>query len=265
MESLGPNHMSEPAGRRPTFIIGGAPRCGTTLLCHLLAQHPDVFIMKPYIPEPKVFVTPTGGGTREYLRRYAEGLAAAGGERALGEKTSYYLENERVPERIASTLESVRLLFIVREPVQRAYSNYLWSKRNGLETLSFREAIRLEGARQNPLGAEREYARPFDYLRRGRYGMFAERYYERFGRNLVKFVRYEDLENRPTDLMQEVQDFIGVVPVEMHAQSLGRINAARDTGEPLDEQFGSELRQRLADEVRRFAAITGLDVSPWGY
>ena len=129
--------MNQAVRRRPTFIIGGAPRSGTTFLCHLLDQHPDVFIMKPFIPEPKVFVTPTSDGTREYLRRYEEGLAAAGSERALGEKTSYYFEHALVPDRIASTLDSVRLLFIVREPVQRAYSNYLWSRRNGIETLSF--------------------------------------------------------------------------------------------------------------------------------
>lgn len=257
--------MNQTARRRPTFIIGGAPRSGTTLLCHLLDQHPDVFIMKPFIPEPKVFVTPTNGGTQEYLRRYAEGLAAATGERALGEKTSYYLEHALVPDRIASTLDSVRLLFIVREPVQRAYSNYLWSRRNGIETLSFEEAIRLEGTRPNPLGAEREYARPFDYLSRGRYGTFAERYYRRFGHDMVKFVRYEDLERQPTETMRAIQDFIGVVPMEMHAQALGRINVARDTGDPLDAHSASVLRERLADEVHRFSAITGVDVSPWGY
>jgi len=253
------------AGRRPTFIIGGAPRSGTTLLCHLLERHPDVFLMKPYIPEPKVFVTPTVGGREEYLRRYAEGLSGASGERALGEKTSYYLENEHVPARIADTLESVRLLFIVREPVQRAYSNYLWSRKNGIETLSFEEAVRLEGTRPNPLGTGREYARPFDYLTRGRYATFADRYFSRFGAAAVKFVLYEDLERRSTTIMREIQEFIGVEPIAMDAQALGRINAARDTGEPLDRRIDASLRERMAADVHRFAVLTELDVSPWGY
>ncbi len=254
-----------PDQRVPTFIIGGAPRSGTTLLCHLLDRHPDVFIMKPYIPEPKVFFMPTTGTIEEYLRRYAEGLADAGAAHALGEKTSNYLENEHVPQRMADTLGSVRLLFIVREPVQRAYSNYLWSRRNGLETLSFEEAIRLEGTRPNPLGPMREHARPFDYLIRGRYATFANRYYTRFGRDTVKFVLYEDLERRPTDIMRDVQEFIEVDPIEIDAQALGRINEARDTGEPLDRRTESVLRERMAAEVRRFAELTGLDLAPWGY
>jgi hypothetical protein len=257
--------MSADAHHRPTFIIGGAPRSGTTLLCHLLDQHPDVFVMKPYIPEPKVFVTPATAGRADYLRRYDEGFAGAPRVRALGEKTSYYLEHEDVPERIAETLGDVRLLFIVREPVQRAYSNYLWSRKNGLETLPFEDAVTVEGTRPNPLGPERAYARPFDYLTRGRYATFAERYYARFPRAAVRFVLYEDLERRPTGIMREIQEFIGVEPLAMDAQSLGRINAARDTGEPLDPAVAGRLRPRIADEVQRFAALTGLDVSPWRY
>lgn len=264
MASMGRDHMTDPRGR-PTFIIGGAPRSGTTLLCHLLEQHPDVFMMKPYIPEPKVFVAPNPDGPEEFLRRYAEGLAGAGPEHALGEKTSYYLENEHVPARIADTLGLLRLLFIVREPVQRAYSNYLWSRKNGLETLPFEEAVQLEGTRVSPLGPEREYARPFDYLTRGRYATFAERYYTQFGRDMVAFVLYEDLERRPIDIMQEIQAFVDVDPIELDAQALGRINVAHDTGDPLNPRIASALRERMADEVRRFEALTGLDVSPWGY
>jgi LPS sulfotransferase NodH len=257
--------MTPAAAGLPTFIIGGAPRSGTTLLCHLLERHPDVFIMRPYIPEPKVLVTPNPDGREEYLRRYAAGLADAGNQRAIGEKTSYYLENEHVPGRISEVFDSVRLLFIVREPVQRAYSNYLWSRQNGIETLSFAEAVAREGSRANPLGEAREYARPFDYLTRGRYATFAERYYTRFGRDDVKFVLYEDLERRPEGIMDEVQAFIGVERRPMDAQALGRINAVRPDGPALDHALEQSLREQMADEVGRFAAVTGLDVTPWGY
>jgi hypothetical protein len=257
--------MSAAGPLLPTFIIGGAPRSGTTLLCHLLERHPDVFIMKPYIPEPKVLVTPNPNGRNEYLRRYAAGLADAGNRRARGEKTSYYLENEHVPERINQVFDSVQLLFIVREPVQRAYSNYLWSRQNGIETMTFAEAVDLEGTRPNPIGAEREYARPFDYLTRGRYATFADRYYSRFGRERVSFVLYEDLEQRPDGIMRDVQTFIDVDPLPMDAQALGRINAVRRDGPPLDPGLEKQLRERIAPEVRQFAALTGLDIGAWGY
>ena len=63
----------------------------------------------------------------------------------------------------------------------------------------------------------------------------------------------------------EIQEFIGVEPLAIDAQSLGRINAARDTGDPLDPAVADRLRPRIADEVHRFAALTGLDVSLWRY
>ena len=265
MASVGEPRMTSPP-RRPTFIIGGAPRSGTTLLCHLLDQHPDVYIIKPYVPEPKILVVPNpDGGAAEYLRRYAEAFAPAGNRSALGEKTSNYLENEAVPQRIVATLGQVRMLFVVREPVQRAYSNYLWSRKNGLETLPFEEAVRLEGTRHNPFGPGREYVKPFDYVRRGDYATFAQRYYSLFGRDNVKFVLYEDFERRPTAIMQEIQAFIGVAPVPIDAQSLGRINEAGDTGPPLDPDFELSLRARMAPLVRRFGEISGIDISPWGY
>jgi hypothetical protein len=251
--------------RRPTFIIGGAPRSGTTLLCHLLERHPDIYIIKPYIPEPKVFLLPNSDGVGEYLRRYDQAFAEAGNRRALGEKTSYYLEYEYAPERIAQTLGTVRMLFIVREPVQRAYSNYLWSRKNGLEILSFEEAVRLEGTRPSPFGADRDYVRPFNYLSRGDYATFAERYYERFGRDLIRFVLYEDLERRPAAIMDEIQEFIGVAPMAMDAQALGRINVAADTGPPLDPSLNTALRTCMAPLVKRFAEVSRLDLSPWGY
>src|SRR5688572_30906922 len=123
----------------PDFIIGGAPRSGTTFLCHALEKHPAVFIARPYIPEPKVFMgkeqsIPT------YLARYKSFFAAARPGQVLGEKTSYYLESEQACRLIRQATPGVRLVFIVREPVARAYSNYLRSKHNGLETLPFAEA-----------------------------------------------------------------------------------------------------------------------------
>ena len=257
--------MTGGAGLRPTFIIGGAPRSGTTLLCHLLDQHPDVFMMKPYVPEPKVLVTPATGGVAEFERRYADGLAEAGGAVARGEKTSYYLENEHVPQRIADTVPDARLVFIVREPVRRAYSNYLWSRKNGIETLPFEDAVALEGRRENPLGPAREYARPFDYLRRGCYATFAERYFDRFGHDAVRFFLYEDLERRPAALLRELQEFVGVTAMPLDTAGPGRVNSTAGIGPALDAGLEAALRERMAPEVSRFAELTGLDVSPWGY
>lgn len=255
--------MNTSAGTRPAFIIGGAPRSGTTFLCHALDRHPDIFIAKPFIPEPKVFMTEAAPA--EYLARYRRFFSATGSARFLGEKTSYYLESEAACERIRAHVPEVKLVFIVREPVARAYSNYLWSRMNGLETLAFAEAVALEGRRPSPLPEEKSYARPFDYLTRGDYARFAERYYAAFGRERVAFFLYEDIEEQPDALLLRLQQFIGVEPLPDDRLRSLRVNSARESGPALSPILERELRTRMAPLVTRFAAVTGLDVSRWGY
>src|SRR5436190_24335268 len=98
---------------RPTFIVGGAPRAGTNFLCHALDRHPAVYMAKPYMPEPKVFM-----GAEQpvsvYASRYAALFADAGERAALGEKTTYYLENDSARLLIQRHLPGVRMIFVVR-------------------------------------------------------------------------------------------------------------------------------------------------------
>jgi Sulfotransferase domain len=250
--------------RLPTFIIGGAPRSGTNFLCHALERHPEVYVARPYMPEPKVFFGPPRTD-EEYRVLYARLFREAGGRRALGEKTANYFESEIACARIHAHLPEVRLLFLLREPVTRAYSNYLWSRKNGLETLSFEEAVELEGQRPSPLPPAQWHARPFDYLCRGRYDTFARRYYERFPRERVAFFLYEAMIAEPEKVLAAIQEFIGVLPRPLGAEDLGVINSAREVGPTLDPTLARALRTRMAVAVRDFHALTGVDVGPWGY
>jgi hypothetical protein len=256
--------MSASPRNAPDFIIGGAPRSGTTFLLQALDRHPDIYMAKPYRPEPKVFMGPLQS-PEAYRARYAELFAGAGDQRILGEKTTNYFESEVCCERIAAHLKGVRMLFLVREPVARAYSNYLWSRKNGLETLGFEEAIELEGQRPSPLPPEKAHARPFDYLIRGDYATFAERYSAALGRERVAFFLYEDIQARPDALLREVQRFIGVEPLPADRLDVGVVNSARDEGPPIDPRTEQALRRRMAPLVRCFAEQTGLDVRDWGY
>ncbi|MEW5956934.1 MAG: sulfotransferase [Chloroflexota bacterium] len=248
----------------PTFIIGGAPRSGTIFLCYALDRHPDIYMAKPYIPEPKVFMIPQPNPAA-YYARYATLFAGRSRQRTLGEKTSYYLESVQACQLIYEMLPAVRLLFIVREPVARAYSNYLWSRKNGLETLSFEEAIEREGQRSSPLPPEKAYARPFDYLSRGNYATFARRYYNLFGREKVAFFLYEDLLQQPELLLNNIQTFIGVDPLPFHQLDVGIVNSARDMGHSLNSDTATRLKRHMLPQVEDFAALTGLDLSVWEY
>lgn len=249
----------------PDVIIGGAPRSGTTFLAEILAKHPGIFIPRPFAPEPKVCLGPQPDGASGRFARYRELFGAADLGVLRIEKTTNYFENEEARCRIAESLRDVKLIFMLREPVRRAYSNWLWSRKNGLETLPFEEAIRLEGRRPSPFPPERSYVRPFDYLARGRYGTLAEAWISEFERKRIAFYVFENALADPDSFVADVQHFLGVEPMSWQDLQTGRINATEPDSAGLEPALERELRARIAPEVRHFAALTGLDISSWDY
>jgi hypothetical protein len=252
------------AQRYPAFIIGGAPRSGTTYLATGLSRHPQIWMKQPLIPEPKVFIGPLQP-PEVYCERYRTLFAEAPAGTMWGEKTSLYLETPHAPELIHDMLPDVRLLFIVREPVARAYSNYLWSRRNGLESLSFEEALVVGDRRTNPLPPEKSYARPFDYLSRSNYAALAAPYLSLFGPDRVRFLLYEDIVKRPGPFWFEIQEYLGVSPLPWKELDAGVVNSARETGGLIDPDTARELRERMRPQVHEFQELTGLDLSSWNY
>ena len=248
----------------PAFIIGGAPRSGTTYLTEALDRHPQVTMARPFVPEPKVFMGPRQP-LQVYHERYRSLFADAAQSSVRGEKTSYYLECADACELIQQVVPEVRMLFIVREPVARAYSNYLKTKKGGLETLPFEQAIALEGRRPSPLPPDKDYARPFDYLARGDYSAFAQVYYRTFRPEQIRFVIYEDIVLQPHKFWKEIQTFLGLNEVPFEQLDVGVVNSAKEVGPSIDPALERELRDRMAPLVREFGSLTGLDLAPWGY
>jgi hypothetical protein len=250
----------------PDVVIGGAPRSGTTFLCQVLDKHPQIFVAKPFIPEPKVCMTLPPAGDVGLLANYASLFAAAPPDAVLVEKTSYYFENAAARERLVRLLPKARFVFLLREPVTRAYSNWSRTRVQGLETLPFEEVIELdECSRPIPLPPELAYARPFDYLTRGRYGTFAKAWIEAVGRCRVFFDLFETAVTAPESFVERLQNFVGVEPLPWSRLSTGRINAGQDDVTALDPTLAARLRRRFLPEVEQVARLTGLDVTPWGY
>jgi hypothetical protein len=251
-------------GRRvPDIIVGGAPRSGTTLSCEILARHPDVFVLKPFIPEPKVCLLDLGSEDSAYLDRYADLFASAPADACCVEKTSNYWENDFARQRLARMLPETRFVIILREPIARAYSNWRWSTQNGLETLPFAEAFD-RSDRPNPLPPRQRHARPFDYIPRSEYGRLASEWISAVGKKRLRFYVFEqvtaDLEAWGDDLFA----FAGVRRLPGSARNMGVINAAVDQS-PIDRSLERKLRTMMGPEVLRFAELTGVDVSCWGY
>ncbi|MEV0900616.1 sulfotransferase [Actinoplanes sp. NPDC049802] len=201
----------------PDFLIAGVPKAGTTALHAALAGHPQLFL--PQVKEPKHFLSdgppPTSGGPGD-VQTYQEHVwrrtdyeklfdAAPPGSRK-GEATPFYLYDLKAHDRIRALVPDVRLILLLRDPVDRAHSNWthLWVA--GLEEeADFLAACRAEESRRAA-----GWADFWHYIELGRYGRRLEHLYQRFSRDQVLLLRYRDLKDRPAETLDRVCSFLGV-------------------------------------------------------
>ncbi|XVQ06635.1 sulfotransferase family protein [Spirillospora sp. CA-255316] len=203
----------------PDFLVIGAPKAGTTALHAALARHPSLY-MSP-VKEPKFFLTdgppPARGGPgdaqtyREHVWRRADYEALfddAPRETLRGESTPFYLYDRAAQRRIHDLIPQARLIAVVRDPVERAHSNWthLWSA--GLEPIDdFVLACRAEHLR-----IEAGWSEFWHYLRMGRYGEQLDHLLTLFPREQVLIFRYRDLLVRPAQALDRICSFLGAEP-----------------------------------------------------
>lgn len=173
------------------FVVG-AQRCGTTYLYHLLDGHPQITMARPVRPEPKVFLTDdVTGDPSAYDARLFAGRPAT---QVRGEKATSYLERPAALDRIARTFPDAHVVVAVRDPIERALSNYRFTVDAGLEDRTADAALLadLEG-HERPYDRIRISVSPYAYVRRGRYVEHLRAVDARFRPERVHVVVYEDL------------------------------------------------------------------------
>jgi len=205
--------------RLPDFLVIGAGRSGTTSLYEYARCHPGVFMSD--VKEPSFFAymdggLPTHGKHAEWVRRnavttreaYEQLFAGAGSAKAVGEASPIYLIHPHAAERIRAALPDVRLIAILRHPVERAHAAWSGLLRDGDEpSPTIEEALRLEESRL------REGWTPSTGLvRNGLYYQMLSRYFERFPRERIRVYLYDDLVRDPQGLLADFFTFIGVDP-----------------------------------------------------
>jgi sulfotransferase family protein len=201
----------------PNFLLIGAAKAGTSSVFAYLGQHPDVFISPT--KEPNYFalagqeVRFAGPGdsiiNRASITRldaYEALFKSARKGMAVGEASTLYLYMPAAAEAIQRLIPDVRLVAILRDPAERAYSSYLHMRRDGREPMTtFEDALMEEETR-----ISNDWEHLWHYSRLGFYYSQLKRYYDRFPREQIGVWLYEDLESDPQRVLQEVFAFLGV-------------------------------------------------------
>jgi hypothetical protein len=245
-------------GRLPDFLCIGAQKAGTTTLHGLLQEHPGVHMP----PEKEIHYFSCH--FHRSLRWYRSRFAGARPDQRIGEISPYYLFHPEAPARIAASVPDVRLIALVRDPVERALSGYFHVHRHGREPLPIEAAF--EAEEQRLVGAGRALAAPggrhdhhqwHSYLARSRYDEQLARYGSLFPASQLLVIRSEDLFADPGSIVARVIEFLGLEPQPLQDLSLRR-NAGNGEADSVPLPFRLELRRRLQptyDAMRRVYAI----------
>lgn len=260
--------------RPPDFMIIGAKRGGTTSVYRYLLQHPKVMPLFParqHIKGTHFFDSEFHRGTRWYrshfpTRAYGS-LRSRGGPPALaGEGCPYYLFHPLAAERAAEVAPDARVIALLRDPVERAWSHYKERRRHGAEPLGFEEALEAEPAR---LAGEEERLRrepayrserheDHSYLAQGRYLELLPRWLDRYPSGRVLILPSEDLYADPQATLDRIFAFLGLPPFTV--RDVTRHNFVPASG--MREQTRRHLRGLFAEHNRELASYLGRPL-PW--
>ena len=269
--STAPVHGS-PRARLPDFLLLGAPKCGTSALHAALAQHPRLFLSEP--KEPKFFLTDgpppaSGGGPgdvptwREHVWRrddYEALFAGAPPGSLCGESTVFYLYDRDAQARIHTLLPGARLIAVLRDPVERAHSNWAHLRGAGLEP----EADFATALDREPERIAAGWAHFWHYAALGRYGVQLDHLFALFPREQVLLTRYRELRDAPVETADRVCRFLGVETGLIEGVPRRNVRAdvsGRTSGVSAGERAAA--LPRFADDVPRVAELTGWDLADW--
>ena len=198
----------------PNFIIIGAMKAATTSLYNYLKQHPDIFM--PSIKEPMFFnnynkeynYITKGRKTKKIttLKQYYNLFDSVKNETAIGEASPGYISDKNCPTLIKKHLPNVKIIAILRHPVERAYSNYLHAHRSGKEILyDFEKAFNEEEVR-----IKKNWSPLYHYKSKGFYFEQLNRYYNLFPKENIHIVLFEEIIKDPKSVSKKIFKFLNV-------------------------------------------------------
>jgi hypothetical protein len=245
------------AAPRVSFLVAGAQKGGTTALHAYLSAHPSICMPRRkelhFFDDEKRF----RGGKPRYAAYHRHFAPKAPGQ-ILGETTPIYMYWYRAPKRIWDYNPKMKLLIILRNPIERAHSHWNMERARGKEPLPFAEAVRSEAARcRKALPLQH---RLYSYVDRGFYTEQLRRLWFWFPREQTLVLRNEALRTNPAETLDRVWEFLGV---ERRAPAQAREEHSTPYGAGLEESDWRRLRDTYEFEIRALERLLGWDCSDW--
>lgn len=228
--------------RKPDFLIIGAPRSGTTYLARNLENHPSIAIASsnddPFANDLHFFDINTPKGMENYQRGvdwYFQQFQHVPDDILVGEKTADYLVDPDSPKLIKTLLPEIKLIAILRDPVERAQSHF-WHSRHRLPV----------GLTLSDLAQQQRDENEVWVLESGFYSRQLDRYFQYFDRNQILILFHEDIQSSPNQTLQTICKFLGVEASIEFKDAFSKINSGSSS--PVSTfvaRIGNLLKRRL--------------------
>jgi hypothetical protein len=258
------------AGALPDFVVIGERKCGTSYLYHLLTQHP---LVEPAASKELHFFDALFDEGIEWYRQCFPAPRWEDGRRTITGEGTPYMSHRLAPERIARVVPEARLIALLRNPVERAYSDYQQVMRKGRETRTFEEAIGVAEKAwtsgrvgEDPEREDRDGLDRHGYLLRSVYVDKLLRWSKFFPREQMLVLKSEDLFERPQQTLKTVLNFLDLPDWELEALEIRKERKKRDKRNKgtYEEEMDPSTRRRLEDYFephnRRLYDYLGVDL-----
>lgn len=245
----------------PDFVIVGAQRAGTTSLYKYLAEHPDVGRVRlgKGVHYFDTNATKSMSWYRSHFPLDASKIPGWNGPHHVGEGCPYYMFHPECPRRIDAALPGVKAIAILRDPIERAHSQWVHETARGFETLPFFEALQAEDERLagqaellvDPAAVSVSHQH-HSYAARGQYAPQVERLWDVFGHDRVLVLSSNQLFAEPSTAFSRTLSFLGLAPFEANYE----VHNARQYSKigPDEERW---LADRFGESNERLVQLLG--------
>ncbi len=252
-------------GTLPDFVIIGGKKCGTTFLYHLLSRHPHVAPATK--KEVHYFDTRFDKGTDWYRSNFPAPAEKEGRRVITGEASPFYLYHPHAARRAAETVPQAKLIALLRDPVDRAYSDYHHKARRGHEPLTFEQAIeaeadRMRGEKEKMLANESYRGRnfrAFSYLSRGIYVDQLMVWREFFDVNQILILKSEDMFEDTPETLKRVLDFLELPTWKPDFPTTTETRNEGGYSVPISPATRQRLREYFEPHNQRLYEYLGMD------